>query len=960
MSDIRCPMCGKSNPADTEICQHCGAQIQLKHFENFEDEFAGPEDQVSWLKDLQDQSDKPAGSEFPDDPSNPLADSGDEMPDWLSRIRERSRFEEQAAARAAVDHQDSSGDMGEEDEPEWIGNLNQPQPDKQDEPEDGGDWLGSLRSAELSNTEQPVQDEDQPDPGLDIPSEDQVMDRLSALGAESAGAFFDEPRSEFKDEYGGGEETEEETPSVTAEDDLGDWLSKLDAGEPAQEIKNDETGIPEWLGSVSAEEAPESGTDQQSEHIPDWLNLDREISQEELPAEEESSAQGTQAEWTEAEPAEGVPDWLKSLESDTPAESAIEAGDQRDEGKPDWLSEIEDEVFEPASAEEQGESGVLDIFGEPEIEQPPQPEPAEVPDWLSGIEKTPPDQEISDQGERYEVALPEEELPLDEKPEEKDSAPGFEEQLLTGAAFFSGVSDEKQSSEAFPSEAGLDETSGLFEDVTEETETSPQAAKPPFEEEKPDESGLVSPFLGGEMPDWLSEVSSEDLGASGSEVASTFILSEEKDMEAESPSAYPFSGENMPEWLSEEGESRGGEGSLEEPGEDAEIAPAQMPSWLQAMRPVEAVAPGKARSKKSTAIESAGPLAGLQDILPAEDLATQYRKPPVYSTKLRVSESQRAHADLLESILEQENQSKNIRTENLQTPKWMVRLIIAALLIGVLVLPMLISPFSNPLALSYPAESVTSFYQQVESLAGGAPVLVAFDYDPGFSGEMRFSAAGVLERLISKRARIASISTVAQGPVLGDDLLNTAFQNASSAQPGLAAEYLLDEQTINLGYLAGGLASLQEFAVRPKQAVQFRFGSGLDGETVWNEPALQGVDQSDDFAMVIVITDNIDTARSWIEQVQPFIGSTPMLMITSAQASPMLLPYLQSGQVQGMLSGMSGGMTYEKLAGSSAVSASYYNAYQYAMIMGVAFVLLGLVFKILVSLFTRRKAKGEA
>jgi hypothetical protein len=195
---------------------------------------------------------------------------------------------------------------------------------------------------------------------------------------------------------------------------------------------------------------------------------------------------------------------------------------------------------------------------------------------------------------------------------------------------------------------------------------------------------------------------------------------------------------------------------------------------------------------------------------------------------------------------------------------------------------------------------------------------------------------------------------------LGDDLLNTAFQNASSAQPGLAAEYLLDEQTINLGYLPGGLASLQEFAVRPKQAVQSRFGSGLDGETVWNESALQGVDQSDDFAMVIVITDNIDTARSWIEQVQPFIGSTPMLMITSAQASPMLLPYLQSGQVQGMLSGMSGGMTYEKLAGSSAVSASYYNAYQYAMIMGVAFVLLGLVFKILVSLFTRRKAKGEA
>ena len=949
MSDIRCPMCGKSNPADSEICQHCGAQIKPKHFDSSEDDFSSPQDQISWLKDLQDHSEGTDDSEPVDGSSISPADSGGEMPDWLMRIRERSRYENQAAARAAVDHQQDAESRDEKDGPDWMRDLNQTPSDNPEAPRDAEDWLGKLRNVEFPETEKPSQDEDH-ESVPEIPLEEQVIDRLSALGSESAGAVDDETFAEPAAQSGDEEET--------FEGDLADWLNKLEADEPAGTVHDQGTTVPGWLNLASTEGETEAGSDQEGENIPDWSNLDRELDQE-TADEGQTSAWDGSPEQPEAASAGEIPDWLRSLESEIPAQPDAESSETQNEEKPDWLSEIEEEVFETPAAGEEGASEPLDLFEESSPEPAEQTEPDALPDWLSGLEKTSFTQETGDQDEEPAEALFSEERFSDEK----DSAPGFESDLEAPvpaeAEPLAGASEGKLSPEMFSDEVGPAETPSIFKGEVEDTEKFAQDAMPPFEMEEAEQAGMTAPFVGADLPDWLSEASEKELGASD-ELASTLILSEENAMEAESPPAYPFTGDDIPEWLPEAEATGESQGSPEEPGQEDEIAPAQMPSWLQAMRPVEAVAPGKARPKKSTAAESAGPLAGLQGILPAEDLATQYRKPPIYSTKLQVSESQRAHADLLEGVLEQENQPKSIRSESLQTPKWIVRLIIAALLIGVLAMPMLFRPFSDPLALSYPAESVTSFHQQVELLAEEAPVLVAFDYDPGFSGEMRFAAKGVLEGLIAKRARIATVSTVAQGPVLGDDLLRTALEGVSASKPELTAEYRLGKQTINLGYLAGGLASLQEFAVRPKQAVQTGFDRDLGAELVWNDPVLQGVNQAGDFAMIVVITDDVDTARSWIEQVEPFSGSTPMLLITSAQASPMLLPYLQSGQVQGMLSGMSGGMAYEKLSGSSMQSVSYFNAYQYAMIMGVAFVLLGLVFKILTSMITHRKAKGEA
>jgi hypothetical protein len=253
----------------------------------------------------------------------------------------------------------------------------------------------------------------------------------------------------------------------------------------------------------------------------------------------------------------------------------------------------------------------------------------------------------------------------------------------------------------------------------------------------------------------------------------------------------------------------------------------------------------------------------------------------------------------------------------------------------------------------YPIET-SSFFDIVNKLPAGKPVLMAVDYEAGLSGEMIASSESMIAHLISKQTLLVTISTIPAGPILADQLINAALQ--ASRQP---ASYLKDK-TVNLGYLAGGMTSLQEFAKRPQQAAPYALDSTNTGLSPWGGPILQGVNTIQDFASVIIITDNAEVGRAWIEQLQPKLGNVPMLMVVSAQSAPILQPYFGSRQVQGLISGLPGSMAYEQIRQVPGLANSYWGAFQAGLSMAVAFIALGIIFQGIAALFTPRKAKREA
>jgi len=241
----------------------------------------------------------------------------------------------------------------------------------------------------------------------------------------------------------------------------------------------------------------------------------------------------------------------------------------------------------------------------------------------------------------------------------------------------------------------------------------------------------------------------------------------------------------------------------------------------------------------------------------------------------------------------------------------------------------------------------------VNKLPAGKPVLLAVDYEAGLSGEMVASSESMVAQLISKQTPLVTISTIPAGPILADQLLSSALQ--VSGQP---ASYLKD-YTVNLGYLAGGMTSLQEFAKRPQQAAPYALDSTNTGLSPWGGSVLQGVNSIQDFASVIVLTDNAEVGRAWIEQLQPNLGIVPMMMVVSAQSAPIIQPYFGSRQVQGLISGLPGSMAYEQMRQVPGKANSYWGAFQAGLSMAVAFIALGIIFQGVAALFPPRKAKRE-
>jgi ABC-type spermidine/putrescine transport system permease subunit II len=115
------------------------------------------------------------------------------------------------------------------------------------------------------------------------------------------------------------------------------------------------------------------------------------------------------------------------------------------------------------------------------------------------------------------------------------------------------------------------------------------------------------------------------------------------------------------------------------------------------------------------------------------------------------------------------------------------------------------------------------------------------------------------------------------------------------------------------------------------------------------------------FAMLVVLTENPDLARTWIEQVQPVLGNSPMIMVLSAQAEPLVRPYYESGspQVQGLVVGLVSGASYESLLGREGIAARYWDSFSVGMLVAALLILVGGGISIILARLERTKKTVE-
>jgi hypothetical protein len=144
------------------------------------------------------------------------------------------------------------------------------------------------------------------------------------------------------------------------------------------------------------------------------------------------------------------------------------------------------------------------------------------------------------------------------------------------------------------------------------------------------------------------------------------------------------------------------------------------------------------------------------------------------------------------------------------------------------------------------------------------------------------------------------MSLLPQGPALAQGVVQPlAERNVYS----YGADY------VNLGYLPGDDAALAALGDNLGQAFasDFVYGRPLAGFAIAKD--VGGVDS---VSLAVDIAGDDAPVRRWVEQVQAR-RQTRLAAATSAVAMPLVFPYLQSGQVLGLASGLPAAAQYEYL-----------------------------------------------
>ena len=415
----------------------------------------------------------------------------------------------------------------------------------------------------------------------------------------------------------------------------------------------------------------------------------------------------------------------------------------------------------------------------------------------------------------------------------------------------------------------------------------------------------------------------------------------------------------LPGWLTGEGEAQAESEAPAQAGpEPVAAAPddldeARVPGWLAEMRPVDpATLPEPVQEAPESEVSS-GPLSGLKGILPAEPDVARAKRAPVYSVKLQVAESQAAHVQLFTELIEAEGAARPRSGRAAAASSRVARLLIFLVLLGAVLWPALIGSQSTALP-QVPAE-IEAAGSLIDALPAGAPVLLAVDFEPGFSGELEAASSAVVDHLMRQGAYLAFVSTTATGPLQAERLVSDLNLNGGHAYLGL-------DQYANLGYIPGGPAGLRAFAETPRRTLPFALsGEGAAADRIWSSGALREVEQLSDFALALVLTENPDTARVWIEQVQPMLGSAPLVVVASAQADPLIRPYFegQPAQVEGLVSGLAGGAAYESYSGRAGAARGAWDAFALSLPAAAALIVLGALVALISSSTSSRRRRRQ-
>ncbi|MEJ2749817.1 MAG: hypothetical protein P8183_18195, partial [Anaerolineae bacterium] len=573
------------------------------------------------------------------------------------------------------------------------------------------------------------------------------------------------------------------------------------------------------------------------------------------------------------EEAEDTMEWFSDEETAVtpptePETTAEETSDERLPGDTDWLTEMVsmgDEAFAVDETAEEPESAATEQTPteEKELRLDALESDLFTPDWLEE----------------------EEEAETEEKPPEKQVEAEITDSVWGTDSVLSEALDEEMpdwidelgppvSSESHPS---LDEalpTSDSLPDwiaqmkpdsITTDTGLTDSVGLSELSDLTEDMADLTEELASAELPDWLQvEGDTQDAAAEGTA--------------------------DIPDWLDIEPEAGSAEGGLfglgsrppadtvlqnlpPAPPIEERVIKADLPDWILELKPSDEIE----EAKPAEPVES-GPLAGLTNILEIETAVTEPFDGALIPA-FTVTPEQQSQVALLKQLALADREADQPIGAAESAPAFWIRLVLVFLLLLAVVTGLL-----RPNLLQRAPVAVPSYLTEVHAAveaSRGQPVLLAVEYTPALSAELDPQVETLLTQLEANNNSIVTVSQSAAGTAV--------IQRVAGEYPTLG---LLPGQAVGLRQLSSCLTT---------------------GCTTLASKALTGSVQQSlaDVALIIVLTGERDSLVDWLEQVA-LTSDIPMVAGVTQSMGPVAAPYLDSGQLQGMIAGLPDTAVYQQ------------------------------------------------
>ena len=222
------------------------------------------------------------------------------------------------------------------------------------------------------------------------------------------------------------------------------------------------------------------------------------------------------------------------------------------------------------------------------------------------------------------------------------------------------------------------------------------------------------------------------------------------------------------------------------------------------------------------------------------------------------------------------------------------------LLIGLSVLIPLINPNLIDLPLGQDRNTKV-VYDSISELQENDKILISFAYGASTKPEVHPMAIALLNQLFSKGVKVYIVSLWPESPIMAQQAISEVKKsNVFNIEDGI--DYVMFD------YKVGGFVVIKGIADNFRDLYQ----QDYNGKSIDSLDIMNGVYSVKDFDFVFDFSAGVPGNAEWVQYAcdpknVPLSSGCTSIMVTDA------IPYVESGQLKGILAGMPGAAEYEKM-----------------------------------------------